>query len=86
MQNSQVQIDYSPQETYKEFTITSMAGRKKAFGQEYHVRWYGNDYKDRLATAGFKVNVDRYIESFSEEEMEKYGFEAGELIYYCEKK
>jgi SAM-dependent methyltransferase len=82
----QVPIDYSLQETYEDFTITSMEGRKKAFGQEYHVRWYGNDYKDRLAKAGFKVNVDRYIETFSDEDMEKYGFEANELIYYCEKK
>ena len=81
----QVPIDYSLEKTYEDFSITSLEGRKKAFGQEYHVRWYGNDYKDRLASVGFKVTVDNYVKTFSKEEIEKYAFEGYELVYYCRK-
>jgi hypothetical protein len=43
--------------TYEDFSITTKTGREEAFGQEDHVRIYAMDYKDRLAQAGFKVNV-----------------------------
>lgn len=34
--------------TYEDFSITSPEERQKHFGQYDHVRWYGDDYFDRL--------------------------------------
>jgi SAM-dependent methyltransferase len=71
--------------TYEDFTITTPEGREKAFGQHDHVRCYGKDYKERLESVGFQVIEDDYIESFSEEEIHKFGFIPHELIYLCRK-
>lgn len=38
-------------------TVTDPAERLRRFGQADHVRYYGADYVDRLASAGFRVQV-----------------------------
>ena len=81
----QVPIDYNRKETYEDFSITCPEGRLKAFGQWDHVRWYGADYKDRLANAGFVVSEDDYVKTFTKEELERYRFTDNELIYFCRK-
>jgi SAM-dependent methyltransferase len=81
----QVPIDYSLEKTYEDFSITSPSARKKAFGRASHVRWYGQDYKDRLKSVGFKVIEDDYVKHFSAEDLHRFGFIPSELIYYCEK-
>jgi SAM-dependent methyltransferase len=81
----QVPIDYKRKETYEDFSINTPAGRKKAFGKTDHVRWYGQDYKDRLTQAGFNVKEDPFINKFSPEDMHRYGLMTGEMIYYCTK-
>jgi len=81
----QVPIDYNRETTYEDFSITTKEGREKAFGQNDHVRQYGRDYKDRLKKAGFIVNEDNFVKSFSSEDLFRYGLQPSELIYYCEK-
>ena len=81
----QVPIDYNREKTYEDFSITHPKQKKKAFGHKDHVRWYGRDYKDRLAQSGFKVKEDDYVKSFSADEIFRYGFTDSEMIYYCEK-
>lgn len=81
----QVPIDYSRNTTYEDFTITTQEGREKAFGQKDHIRMYGRDYKNRLASCGFNVIEDDYVKSFSSEELFKYGLQDFELIYLCKK-
>ncbi|WP_153800680.1 class I SAM-dependent methyltransferase [Foetidibacter luteolus] len=81
----QVPIDYNRATTYEDFSIRTPEERLKAFGQSDHVRWYGRDYKDRLAEAGFKVTEDSYVKSFSSGDLFRYGLMASELIYYCKK-
>ncbi len=81
----QVPIDFSREITYEDFSITTPEGREKAFGQNDHVRWYGRDYKDRLKKAGFVVNEDDFVKSFSNENLFRYGLMETELIYYCKK-
>ncbi|MBW8242184.1 methyltransferase domain-containing protein [Muricauda oceani] len=82
----QVPIDYDRGKTYEDFSITSEKGRLKAFGRRDHVRWYGQDYKERLANAGFEVTEDDYISSFTKEEQFKYGFDSTEKVYLCHKR
>jgi SAM-dependent methyltransferase len=81
----QVPIDYSREKTFEDFSITNSKEKAKAFGQPNHVRLYGRDYKDRLASVGFKVFEDDYINTFSDDEIFKSGFMKGELIYKCTK-
>ena len=81
----QVPIDYNLDETFEDWSITSPEERAKAFGQHDHVRWYGNDYKKRLAAAGFEVDENTYVKKFSSDEQFKYGFSPDELIYHCKK-
>ncbi len=79
-----VPIDYSRETTYEDWTITSEQERKKHFGQEDHVRWYGRDYPQRLEKIGFKVEEYNLENDLSKEEIEKYNI-TNEIIYLCTK-
>ncbi len=81
----QVPLDYTREETYEDWTITSPEEREKAFGQHDHVRWYGKDYPLRLQNAGFTVFEEDYASKFSAEEFFRYGLMPTELIYHCKK-
>ncbi len=81
----QVPIDYKREKTYEDFSITTPQERFKAFGQKDHVRWYGQDYKDRLSEANFIVKEDDWVKHFSDEEIQRYRLSPKELIYYCQK-
>jgi SAM-dependent methyltransferase len=81
----QVPLDKERQVTYEDFSITEPLEREKAFGQRDHVRVYGKDYKSRLEHAGFNVDVEPYLNRFSENDVFKYGFMKGEDIYLCSK-
>ena len=39
--------------TYEDASIRSREGRALHFGRFDHVRWYGQDFRDRLRAAGF---------------------------------
>ena len=69
--------------TYEDPSIVTPEARLKHFGQENHVRWYGQDYADRLRSVGFEVVADRFFESFSEEEVEKYRIHCNRALHTC---
>lgn len=81
----QVPINYSMQDTFEDFSITTPEERLKVFGQEDHVRIYGRDYSERLKSVGFEVLVDNYVETLPNEQIFKYGLASDELIYKCVK-
>jgi SAM-dependent methyltransferase len=81
----QVPVDYTREKTYEDFIITTEEGRQKAFGQKDHVRWYGKDFKERLEKAGFVITEDKFVLSFSQSDIARYGFDKYEIIYRCEK-
>ena len=43
--------------TYEDPAITDPAARERHFGRWDHVRYYGRDFADRLAAAGFRVET-----------------------------
>ncbi|MEP6821968.1 MAG: class I SAM-dependent methyltransferase [Chthoniobacterales bacterium] len=53
----QVPISYLMDFTYEDFSIRDGAGREQAFGQNDHVRIYGQDYPRRLSEAGFSISA-----------------------------
>ena len=82
-------IIQSPVDQRLEKTIenpqASLEERLRLFGQSDHVRIYGRDYKDRLESAGFMVDVIE-MNDFMEKRMVKtYGLLKTEKIYHCRK-
>ncbi|MEO1255178.1 MAG: SAM-dependent methyltransferase, partial [Bacteroidota bacterium] len=70
-----------PDETYEDKSITDPKEREKAFGQDDHVRLYGSDYGKRLASSGFKVKEENFIDGLKKEEVVKYALPQSEIIY-----
>jgi SAM-dependent methyltransferase len=81
----QVPISYTIGSTYEDFNITSPEGREAAFGQNDHVRIYGNDYSSRLAQAGFTVNMHDYASDVSPEDFSRSGLLKEEILFVCTK-
>ena len=73
------------EKTYEDPSITDPKERRKAFGQEDHVRVYGRDYKERLEEAGFFVRADPYVKELGPEKIHIFVLPPEEDIYYCEK-
>jgi len=78
-----LQVPIIRETTYEDPTITSEVARLAAYGQHDHVRAYGRDYANRLAEAGFTVNIDAYVRSLPESERRRCGFMQSEDIYIC---
>lgn len=81
----QVPLDYSLEKTYEDASITDPKEREKHFGQYDHIRVYGRDYAQRLEKSGLKVKADNFVGEFTPDEIERYRFDADELIYFCSK-
>ncbi len=82
----QVPLDSSRTDTFDDATITSEKDREKYFGQKDHLRLYGLDYKTRLMSAGFEVEVCDFINHIPERDAIKYALSKGEQLYCCSKK
>lgn len=67
--------------TKEDPSITDPWEREKAFGQKDHLRMYGDDYRDRMAKAGFVVVEDRTVFELPEAEAQSYALPKGELLY-----
>lgn len=83
----QVPLSLSLSNTYEDFSITTTKGREEAFGQRDHVRIYAKDYEDRLAQAGFKVNIFEWVteaENFGGRQ-NVFGLNEEERIYFVSK-
>ncbi|MBK5286716.1 MAG: methyltransferase domain-containing protein [Bacteroidia bacterium] len=78
------QVPYSENETHEDSSITNPAERKKIFGQEDHVRYYGrSDFKTRLENSGFQVSEIKYAAKIGNEKSEKYQLNSNETIFCC---
>ena len=81
-------VDITREKTLQNPAIVSEDDREKNYWQKDHVRLFGLDYKDKLASVGFKVNVDDYIKEFSPELVERYRISSpkkDDAIYFCSK-
>jgi SAM-dependent methyltransferase len=76
-----VPINASRQGTYENASITAEAERWAHFSARDHVRYYGLDFADRLAEAGFKVETFRA----SPDDEVKYGLLRDEWITIAQK-
>ena len=81
----QVPLENKRLTTFEDDTITDKKQRAEIFGQYDHVRIYGMDFFEKLASVGFKVDAVDYTNNFSEKEIDKYRLAKGELIPVCRK-
>jgi SAM-dependent methyltransferase len=71
--------------TLEDASITSPADRLKHYGQEDHVRMYGNDYPQRITQSGLAVIEEKYVQEIPPQQLEKYALPKGEIIYIGKK-
>jgi predicted SAM-dependent methyltransferase len=72
------------QRTFEDPAIVTPEDRKRHFGEEEHVRFYGIDFSQRLEEAGFQVQLDRG-QDLDPKTREKYGLLDDENVFYCKK-
>jgi SAM-dependent methyltransferase len=78
-------VDSTREETFEDPEITDSRERERLFGQYDHVRIYGRDYSTRLTEVGFELLENRYAERLAPPEVERFGLEINEVIYFCRK-
>lgn len=76
----QIPQDLNRELSFEDDSITDKKERAKIFGQYDHVRVYGRDYFDKLASIGFKVEAVDYTSQLSAAEITTYCLAQGELI------
>ncbi len=81
----QVPLDNNNPRTEEDPSVTDPKERERLYGQDDHVRQYGQDYADRLAAAGFSVRADDFVNTLDPALVQRYALPKGELIYFCEK-
>jgi SAM-dependent methyltransferase len=70
-----------PEKTFADNSITDPGKREKIFGQDDHVRKYGNDYSQRIERSGLKSVEDPFSFNFSKDEAYHFGISRHEIIY-----
>lgn len=79
-----LQVPYSEEETVEDSSVTNPEKRKKLFGQEDHVRYYGReDFKQRLKSVGFSVEEILYTEKIGEKKLKLFQLKPKEIIFQC---
>jgi Methyltransferase domain len=79
-----VLVPYRPEVTsYEDPSVTSPLARMVAFGQQDHVRIYGNDLPDRLREAGFGVDDRTAGELFDAETVARVELDPDEHLFLC---
>jgi SAM-dependent methyltransferase len=71
--------------TYEDPGIISPDQREKAFGQFDHVRSYGMDFIERVAKARFVVKTVTPFDLVDNQELLRFGLDAGDIIFHCKK-
>jgi len=70
--------------TREDPSVASPAERKRLFGEEEHLRFYGTDLTDRLAIAGFQVEFES-ASNIADDACRRYGLRRDENIFVCRK-
>lgn len=81
----QVPVREEP-DSFEDPSVVSKKERHEKFGQYDHVRYYGwKDFADRLADAGFEVNIERFGRELSDDQVREFALDRDERIYVLRK-
>jgi predicted SAM-dependent methyltransferase len=81
----QVPIAMKLDETREDPGMTSPEERERAFGQRDHVRLYARDYKDRLESHGFAVELYDVSQRHGAEVVDRFMLNPREKLYLARK-
>jgi SAM-dependent methyltransferase len=80
-------VPITSEHTFEDPTVVEPAERLRLFGQEDHVRTYGPDYSQRLASAGFDVAETNVCDLVSAAEATRLGIaRCAGVIHECRKR
>jgi SAM-dependent methyltransferase len=71
-------IDRDLEQTLEDPEVTSSPERHRIFGQGDHLRRYGRDFANRVAAAGFTVEVVGYVKEFTAQDVARKGLQRRE--------
>lgn len=82
-----IQVPIRGLKTFEDPTITDPHGRWKYFGQVDHVRYYGEDFKDRLERPGFSVTPFYMLDvlDLASGDVKRMNLGKRELLHKCVK-
>ena len=80
-----LQVPILGEYTFEDPDAITPEDREKKYGFAEHVRGYGRDYKDFLASAGFLVKVDDFAKKLGDKTIRYMGLPENEDIYFCTK-
>jgi SAM-dependent methyltransferase len=69
----QVPVKPGMKVTYEDDSINTPAQRALIFGDPGHIRFYGEDYADKLTAQGFETDFIPFTTLFTQEEIQQYG-------------
>lgn len=81
----QVPIKKGLKKTYEDDSISSPEQRAITFGDPGHIRFYGEDYEDKLTAQGFETGFIPFHTLFTTEEINKYGLIATDDFHLAAK-
>ncbi len=81
----QVPIDFNRSVTYEDWSITSPTERERVFGNKWNMRWYGRDYKDKLADVGFIIKFVAIQDVYTLDEINRFGLGQKDEIHLVSK-
>ncbi|MDI3526781.1 MAG: hypothetical protein PWR03_964 [Tenuifilum sp.] len=82
----QVPMDLSMEQTLENPEYNTPELREKYYQQRDHLRLYGRDYAQRLASVGFDVLEDDFVLQLPSHEVEYYALPKDEILYIARKK
>lgn len=81
----QTPMDRRRAQTFEDPAVTTPEDRERAYGQHDHVRIYGLDLYDRLAAAGFVLDLNYVARELPADRVVRYGVPANEPVMVCRK-
>lgn len=79
-----VPINPQLQQTLEDPSYNTPELRLKYYGQSDHLRYYGNDFPNKLQSVGFTVS-DTFLETKDENYLKKYGLKVYHYMFICSK-
>lgn len=70
-----------PERTFEDNSIINPREREKIFGQDDHVRKYGHDYLNRINESGLRGEANRFVQEIPSGWIDRFGLQAGELLF-----